>query len=223
MQCEAFEYRLQSLLDRRQRPEVDDQLRAHALGCDACRQTLDAQESLFAGLAAFEFATAEPPAAQAIAAHALAEMNPPAGDRKTASRWTSLRWAAPLIAAAAVVALLLAPFWFGSSDAQPKADQVAENPISTPETDETNTPVAPQLPQVDLTQFTFASSLPDQLPTVDTLARLDAPVLSKGLRPLTSSFNSALTVIRRTIPGGRSDAASESPQAFAIKDLDARV
>lgn len=47
MRCDAFEDRLQHLLDERQCPEDDALLAEHAADCPHCRDVLDAQAGLF--------------------------------------------------------------------------------------------------------------------------------------------------------------------------------
>ena len=50
MQCNDFEVRMQRLLDRRRRPELDSELTTHALGCCQCGDMLETQSLLFDGL-----------------------------------------------------------------------------------------------------------------------------------------------------------------------------
>lgn len=60
MQCEAFEQRLNRLLDRRRRPDADGALIAHAQRCGNCRRLLDGQRLLLDSLETFEPPSSSP-------------------------------------------------------------------------------------------------------------------------------------------------------------------
>lgn len=213
MRCEAFESRLHQILDRRQRPEHDDQLRAHALGCPTCHRMLDAQERLFAGLELFDAPRDEAPQSAVIVRDLLQAESAPRKRKKA-------RWIGPLILLAASL-LVAALAWSPptSPSTAPQADDLVVQPSQPFDRDLAVDTVQSLHDGLDSAGQAgeylgnIASTLPEQLPTVDSLSRIDSPVLSKGLRPLASSFNSAFTVIRRTIPVGRG-ADPNSPQAY---------
>lgn len=100
MQCEAFEDRLNAVLDERRRPECDAELVAHTAGCPACRQLAKAYQILLDGF--YELATPEPPAD-------LAERV--MQDRARATERKFRRWVVvPALATAAAVLLAALPW-----------------------------------------------------------------------------------------------------------------
>jgi hypothetical protein len=64
-----FDRRLQQILDRRQRPDDDAALQAHALVCDRCDRVFRSQRRLFAGLEASRPIGPRPSVAPAVVGH----------------------------------------------------------------------------------------------------------------------------------------------------------
>ena len=74
MQCAEFEDRLNAVLDQRQRPEWDAQLRGHMERCPLCHETARGYRAMLDGFCVL--AAPEPPAE--MAARVLGELRPPA-------------------------------------------------------------------------------------------------------------------------------------------------
>lgn len=72
MQCGEFEDRLNAVLDDRNRPEWDADLRLHCQSCASCRQLAAAYGALFDGF----YALATPEAPLDMAARVMAELQP---------------------------------------------------------------------------------------------------------------------------------------------------
>jgi hypothetical protein len=114
MNCHEFEDRLQVLLDDRRDPAADALLCKHARGCSACRQMLEGQQALFAGLAAL----AVPPLAggfsRGVVCNAAGTATPLAN--RPASRWSqrTKRAGVALGAVAASAAAVLLTVWLVS-------------------------------------------------------------------------------------------------------------
>jgi hypothetical protein len=205
MRCETFEQRMHTLLDNRQRPELDDQLRAHVAVCPACQEQLESQESLFAGLELMDVPESRGEFADAVVKDVAQ------GDRRRYFQWA-------VIAAAVLVIAGLTPFLSGTSSEpdpshlvnQPADPQENQSPITGPNAISTPDLIGPNKSVGGDYLVSFAFSQVDQLP--DSIEKLDSVGLAKGLRPLARSFNSAYDVILRAIPVLRDD-RSGSPQA----------
>ncbi len=103
MQCEAFENRLQVLLDERQCPEEDVLLAEHAADCPHCRDVLDAQAGLFDTVRDWSVANLEIDLVDRVVARATAGSSHEAAPasrswwRTAAGRWTAIAVAAALV------------------------------------------------------------------------------------------------------------------------------
>lgn len=106
MRCEAFEDRLQQLLDERQLPEEDAALADHAAACPTCREVLDAQAGLFDTVRDWSVANLEVDLVDRVVVRAAAAARPkrrswwPASWRGGSGRWISVVAAAALIVVA---------------------------------------------------------------------------------------------------------------------------
>ena len=205
MKCDAFEDRLNELLDERRHPESDAPLIEHVRRCAGCRETLAAHEALFDGLESRNLPSPEAALAERVVA-ALPERRSIAG--------TVLKWGLPLGLAAALL-LALRPLLL---DAPPPAA-----PTPPAETIVDGAPVAAQPDQ--LAQFNDSqvndsqeqyltmirmtghamATLPNTVRRVATPANDNSPVA-----PLTNSFSAALDALRRTLPSKTSPIDGES-------------
>ena len=99
MQCEAFEERLNAVLDERRRPEWDAELQAHTASCPVCRQLAAAYQLLLDGF--YELASPDPPADLALRV---------LEDHQQHARPSRRLWfAVPAVAAAAALVFALLP------------------------------------------------------------------------------------------------------------------
>jgi hypothetical protein len=184
MQCEAFERRLQWLLDRRDRPEADDDLREHASYCEACGRILHVQTRLFQSLEQDNRVQLDTDFASRVV-DTWAVSVPPR--RRNLGRTWGI-----LAAIAAAVLVTSLPFW-----PHEREGQVAVAP--PPATDSSTSEPAPQAPEADeiaplLQQWVQQLSEPtlEEFETVDHL--------SGGIRSLTSTINIAIDALRRNVP-----------------------
>ncbi len=218
MQCSDFQQRLQRLLDQRRAPEGDPRLNRHADRCPACKDLLDAQEQLLAGLE-------------------LAEVPPLPADfaRRTVARAGQVRLRGRLVAAAAVMAavaalllLALLPLFPGQPPqqvARPRGDLPHAPGV-------VGTAVPGRLP--DVRQPTVSRESDEYDPEAvrmllqQLVGQLDAarqrslePVdqIAGGLRPLATTLNVAIDALRQSIPVGR-DNGAVTPQANSAQWLD---
>jgi hypothetical protein len=114
MQCEAFEERLNAVLDERRRPEWDAELRAHSATCHVCRQLAATYQVLLDGF--YELAAPEPPADMALRVLEA---------RKDLRAKPRVVWlAAPALATAAALLIALLPLVRGGGG-PPIADKAA--------------------------------------------------------------------------------------------------
>ena len=198
MQCEKFEQRLQTLLDRRLRPERDETLRAHASMCRICQKLLDHQAALFDGLRAFQPPPLTDEFAVRVLARGRADHSAPMPARR---RWRSF-WAVGVSVAATLVVSLVV--WIGKN---PAREIVAVEHGAAPAVPATPTPHP---------AWALMEPLWDRMPEIRSTG---LGGVTGRLRPITASFTTALDALRRTIPGGRS--RTDKPQAGRIADVDA--
>ena len=206
MQCENFETRLNLLLDRRQRPEADNRLLAHAQGCEACRDLLAAQEFLFDGTDLLEC----PPVSEGFAQRVVAGLaSPPQPANRLGGgggRWLaySAAAAALLLVAAIGVPWLVSSGKFDFARQQPVAPLVP-SPGSLAVTEPS--PVRPsELAPPDYRQM--LGQFPED--PREALENVDIP---GGLRPIATSFGVAVGLIRNTLPRVKDETPERKPQA----------
>jgi hypothetical protein len=104
MRCDAFENRLQHLLDERQCPEGDDVLAEHAADCPHCRDVLDAQAGLFDTVRDWSVANLDVDLVSRVVARVSTPA--PATSAATSRGWwqaASARWIALAVAGALIV------------------------------------------------------------------------------------------------------------------------
>ncbi len=206
MQCETFEARLNQLLDRRRHPELDDELKAHALCCSSCQQMLDTQSMLFGALA--------PPAPAGDDAP-LPEASQVVKQSLDAAQRRANNWYATL-ALLMIVGCSIA-YWN-----RPQS-QLSGNSIAGTQPVPETSPLDVRLAGLDEPQIVtdqgsgkylgnLAATFPEALPTVESLEQMDHVGITRGLRPIASSFRTVFVVIRKTIPVGRNP-RTDTPQA----------
>jgi hypothetical protein len=229
MQCENFESRLNQILDRRARPETDEMLLAHAATCEPCRELLAVGELLFDGVDLLE----TPEISPGFARRVVDKLAP----RHRTSSFAPGRWLGP---AAAVAALLVVAvisgrhLWWpsGRMVASPGSGQPTKSISTAPGTLAVTSPptkrVAPsasQRPSVTRPAAVIAEptnddyrelleTLAHRLPDVPRDSLESVEQIPDGLRPIATSFNVAIGLLRRTLPGGKDEpAAPPKPQA----------
>ena len=208
MHCAEFESRFHQLLDARVAPECDRRLLAHSAECAACRQMLQAQQTLFAGLDAFD-----PPATSRDFAQQVVLRR-----RAPKKRFSTAALAIAAMAAAVLLTAALMNGGFGGP-VNPAKQPTTGLPVaignshrsiaSSPAANDAAAQIATEEYRAIL--HTFLEDLPsatDRIPAVDHLAG--------GLKPIASSFSAALDALRRTIPGARANPNSDKPQAGVI-------
>jgi hypothetical protein len=120
MQCEAFEERLNAVLDERRRPEWDAELRAHTADCAVCRQLAASYQLLLDGF--YELASPEPPADLALRVLEVRQQH--AG--RLRRRW----FAVPALAAAAAIVFAFVPLAHNANDPPTAHRQRVQSPNS---------------------------------------------------------------------------------------------
>jgi hypothetical protein len=226
MQCEVFESRLNQILDRRARPESDPRLLAHAQACESCRELLAAQELLLDGLDQLESPDVSPGFAQRV----VAGLAPSQGYSSSRS---PARWLVFLAGLAATLVIgLAAGQWLSSSHSQVGGSGNEARPGGTPRALAVTTPApspsgaapkAVKSPTSAGGDRALASNedyrgllenLAQHLPDVPRDQLETVEQIPGGLRPIATSFNVAIGLLRRTLPGGKDDpAAPPKPQA----------
>jgi len=231
MKCIDFEDRLNQLLDDRLPVQDDPVLTAHADECVDCREVLAAQESLFRGLRTLQRQTIVPEMALPV----MAEFNSPAPPFPTIPPPRFQRpWAAILTSAAALVVAVSVGVWI-ANNSRPEGNVVQANKsgggkvnpdglaiIVKPEAKNRLQPAtsAPHKVQANKPSLTPAQqresywlameSLASHIPPVENL---DVEHYAPSFRPIRESFEVALDVLMRTLPGRRESRPTQPPQA----------
>jgi hypothetical protein len=246
MNCRAFEDRLNLLLDERQLPQHDARLQAHAQGCAACGQMLQAQASLLAGLELFEQPSLTPHFSDLVLTElADAPQQPASAIRRFSGRRGLVALAA--LAAALLVAVAL-NFQFRESGNAARSPAVAQRQPTGVQPHKRRRAAGPLLgavrsqPASSLSKSHSQQLMPAEssaaVPYGDYRAalhglamRLPAAVeqletveaYAPGIRPVRASFNVAIDTLRRTLPGN-SDGHPGIPQAgLSLGSADAAV
>ena len=200
MKCDAFEERLQDLLDARASLDADPQLAAHARQCPACRETLALYEALDDGLESRSQPEPSPQLVDGVFDRLTT------GPRPTRKLW-------PLVVPIGLAAALLIavrPLVFN-----------AEQPAAAPQPPQnvwTDSPAPDALPMEliagDPSQEQYLSMIRltgQAMATLpDTVRRVAAPADDSPVAPLTSSFSAALDALRSTLPSKPTPASGES-------------
>ena len=226
MQCEAFETRLNQLLDRRERPEVDDYLLAHAQRCEACRELLAVQELLFDGLELLERPEVSGRFAQRVVTSAASSRRSSA---RSAPRWLVV---AASLAAIAIVAVFAGPRLFSRGDSKVagptkpaksssglRGASALVSPGRVPgkgekRFDQKTAPTAPGASELAHQDYRrMLEQFPNRLPEVQRDALESVEQIPGGLKPIATSFGVAVGLIRNTLPRGKDESPPPKPQA----------
>jgi hypothetical protein len=221
MRCERFERRLQQLLDRRLRPEEDEDLLLHAAVCTTCQLWLAAQKSLYESLRW----SRPPQLGRTFAQRVLARSS----RARTVTRWRAVVGSAVVIAASLLI-VTMPVGWNpnGGRRAQPMSSvkrapsqgavvHHIELPSGVRKTHEPAPMV--EIPVDHLAMDAEAirdvwnkwvRSLSES--PLDGLEPVDQ--ITRGFRPLASTLNVAIDALRSTVPVGK-DTGPAEPQAHA--------
>jgi hypothetical protein len=206
MQCNAFEMRMQRLLDQRLRPEQDDQLRSHADVCAECREMLSGQERLFTALELSEI----PPLSDGFTDRVLQSLERRPGSNQFTTRHMSLALA---IAATLLIAIVPTISWWQSQPAGRNAERSAvDNSAVVIEGSRSVASVAGEPAGSEWWKEQTQSLWELYPPQVRARHRQQVDRLADDLRPLTSSFTAAVTALKRSLPTGKPREKSQ-PQA----------
>jgi hypothetical protein len=231
MKCREFESRLNDVLDDRGQPRADGQLAAHAATCEPCRELLDGQAALFAGLAHRPLAAAP---ASGFARRVVADAAPLVSLGE--SRFRRIGWAlATVLSAAAAALLIVSLVWQARQNTAPRE---GNNVVTVPQPKPGES--APRrggsgsgLAMAQADWLIEAPRLPSRIRgsyrgTIDNLAvalpetvqRLDeVEHYAPGIRPIRVSFGVLLDAFWRALPGGDSD---EQPTRTSYQPYDHR-
>ena len=215
MQCREFEDRLNDLLDQRLAPERDVLLMRHAGECLDCRQLLNGQVTLFAGLKMLD----KPVPSRQFAAVVLEKSGVSSASALHQQPRPKSRWVAIAAGVASLAAIVLVGVLIDMMSHQPQSPPVARQPAppgaslavansatppaSVPPLAKAVTPprVMPPVPvRPEYQEYRDAiNSLAAQIPTaVETIDEVQQS--SPAIRPLRASFSMAIGTLQRTIP-----------------------
>jgi hypothetical protein len=221
MRCHEFEDRMNEVLDQRLAPERDALLLRHAGECISCRQLLDGQAVLFAGIELVE----TPSLSRQFAAAVLVQSREiPAATETDTRRSGKKKWLGILAGLVSLAAVVLVAVWIGMSRQQnparptavkpaspvvaPKTMEVASNLIPPKQSTPTSIAKAVVPPRIappaaakeEYQEYRDAlNSLTAQLPSA--VEKIDEVQQSTpAIRPLRASFSMAIGTLQRTIP-----------------------
>lgn len=228
MHCREFESRLNDILDGCGQPRADAQLADHAEKCDPCRELLDGQQALFAGLAHRPL-----PAATAGFARRVVERVAPAvvvaHGRSSRRIWWAL---ATVLSTAAAVLLVVSLVWQARRGPAPDpGDAVVNVPSTSLPNPHRAAPgglamthgdwliEAPRLPsRIRGSYHGTIDNLAATLP--ETVERLDeVEHYAPGIRPIRISLGVLLDALWRTIPGSHEDAPRSTRTSYRLTYL----
>jgi hypothetical protein len=213
MRCDEFAGRLDDVLDQRCDPTADPALRKHAQVCPGCREELAATARLLTGLEVWEAPAPSPDFAQRVVAQVLAvDHHRP---------WYRSTWCGWVVAAAALLLVALLPaYWLAfqngnrtaaattpSADARlaladanangAQFDPVFHNSLS-------HNSLSHNSQSNNSLWSHYGTSIWQLYPeSARERHRQQVSDIADDLRPIATSFNAAVSAIRRTIPVGR--------------------
>lgn len=198
MRCDEFAERLDDVLDQRCDPTADPALRKHAQACPGCREELTATARLLTGLEVWEAPATSPDFAQRVVAQVLAVEHP--------RPWYRAAWCGWVVAAAALLLVALLPAYWLASQNQKHTAAVTTNPPNAQLAfahSDSNTPPFDPLSNNSLWSH-YGTSIWQLYPeSARERHRQQVSEIADDLRPIATSFNAAVSAIRRTIPVGR--------------------
>jgi predicted anti-sigma-YlaC factor YlaD len=226
MNCEQFEVRWNELLDLRERPHAHPELQEHLRRCGECRSMAAAQEAVFEGIASLRL----PPPRADLTDRIIAQVQA----AQPVRRWTALKLAAALAAAAAImVACWPALFLRDARTANRESQIDSRSPVVPEDTAAQDVPQLVSPPIGALAQEASAryqelarearawSDISPWLPNLGvSLSEGEPPVLSSsaadwmgelttGLQPLTQSTSATLKSLLQALPGEASGGPGE--------------
>ena len=234
MHCREFESRLNDILDDRGQPRADSQLAAHADGCDPCRQLLDGQQALFAGLKHRPLPATSLGFAGRVVAQAAPAVASARGGMQPASnvpKSKRMLWAlATVLGTAAAVLLVVSLVWQARrANAPLPENNVVEHKPSVPVQKRSPSGFAmsqanwlieaPRLPS--RIRGSYRGTIDDlAIALPETVQRLDeVEHLAPGIRPIRISFGVLFEALWRTLPGTHGD---EPPTRTSYHAIDLR-
>ena len=220
MRCREFEDRMNDVLDQRLLPERDALLLHHVSECHSCRQLLDSQAALFAGLELLD----TPPLPNQFAAIVLEISSAipgavPSAQPRRKSTWLAIAAGLASLAAVVLVTVLIdmssqqpplahpSALKPASPNSAPKTMEVVKN--SLPQEDARTSvakAVAPprvEIPVPDKEEYkeyraaidSFTAQFPSAVEKIDEVQQS-----TPAIRPLRASFSMAIGTLQRTIP-----------------------
>ncbi len=208
MRCDEFAERLDDALDQRCDPTADPALRKHAQVCLGCREELAAMARLLTGLEVWEAPSPSPDFAQRVVAQVLAvDHHRP---------WYRSAWCGWVVAAAALLLVALLPaYWLASQNGNRTAATAAA-PVDARLALADANPNGAQFDPVFNHSLSHSSLSNNSLwshygtsiwqlypESARERHRQQVSEIADDLRPIATSFNAAVSAIRRTIPVGR--------------------
>jgi hypothetical protein len=212
MRCPEFEDRMNDVLDQRALPESDALLRHHAAECAACRQLLDGQAVLFAGLELAETPRLSPIFAATVLEQSAVTPVVVANNPRRKSAWFALAAGLASLATVALVAALM-----NLPGDQPGDHAHAGKPSTSPVIVKNESPkavppgsiakvvappkITPTLPpkveytEVRQTLDSWTAQLPSAVEKMEEVQQS-----TPAIRPLRASFSMAIGTLQRTIP-----------------------
>lgn len=216
MRCDEFRVRLNQSLDRRLDPETDWTLTSHADRCESCRSELTGQQLLREGMEWFD--PPELPDSFAAEVTAVALQRSPARRLTRSRAW----WSAGIAIAAS---LLIAFNFFGPAphrEAERVGDRAKTLNAGSLTRDKATT--QPRTAPADSPPIRDSAELPadNDSPKEPILGQSDLFSLPRidsdeipGVRPLKTSLDVTISLLKQTIPG-RSSSASKDPSTSQI-------
>jgi hypothetical protein len=231
MRCDAFESRLNELLDRRMRPEYDARLSAHACECPRCAETLAIQQLVIAGITD----PCDDPAPDISRRVARRVWPAPTADRR-GRRATAIRRGWIIAALAASVTVAAMPFMRGRNESvtqtaltttappvivetSPAPEQPDTSSSATAPFDESIDPFTGMARGLGQSVARSMAHVPGVSSAVGPVALIEPAVLPdelaehwETLRPLAAPVAAVVDALRKSLPrlSERPDARSSS-------------
>ena len=197
MRCSDFENRMQRLLDKRRRPELDGELIAHAQVCGNCEDVLSSQALLFDGLEYSELPAPSDDFSPRTVAHAQVASR--TNTRRANSRLVPIM----LLSAAALFLIALLPISRQFAQPRPGHDVAVVTPHDVA------VDAAPLVASDEAVVTDSVLALSDI-----RLGLPDSQRIAMGLRPLTYTFSFAFDALHRTFVAPFTD--YETPGAQGV-------
>lgn len=217
MRCPEFEDRMNDVLDQRALPERDPLLQRHASECALCRQLLEGQATLFAGLELLETPRLSPVFAAIVLDKAEVARFSVATKPSRKSAWLVLAVGVASLATVVLVAVLMnlpgdQTENHASTGKPSNSTAVVKNESPNNKTSNAGSPdsivrvvappkISPTLPlKVEYTEVrqtidSWTAQLPSAVEKMEEVQQS-----TPAIRPLRASFSMAIGTLQRTIP-----------------------